>query len=288
MLGQAAPPTAPHFSANHLMPFDAFCLALAAAFLHALWNVLIAGRSDVQAATAAALVVAVVAFLPVALARWRVEGAAIPFIIASAALELVYFSLLAIAYQRAELSLVYPLTRGLAPVLVLLGSVVLLGLGTSPGEVAGVLVVGVGIVVVRGLRGRIDWITLGLTLVIAASIAAYTLVDRYGVRHANPLPYLELVLVVPTVAYAAFIGRRRVRTALTPRTAAAGLAMFGAYALVLAALRLASAASVAAVRESSIVIAVALAAAMLREPVGARRYAGAVLVAFGVVLIALS
>jgi drug/metabolite transporter (DMT)-like permease len=64
--------------------------------------------------------------------------------------------------------------------------------------------------------------------------------------------------------------------------------MFGAYALVLAALRLASATSVAAVRESSVVIAVALAALVLREPVGLMRVAGAVLVAAGVALIAVS
>jgi len=270
------------------MPFDAFALVLAAAFLHALWNVFIAGQRDVQAATAAALLVAMVAFLPVAVATWRVDRDAVPFIAASAALELAYFSVLAIAYERAALSLVYPLTRGLAPVLVLVASVALLGLGSNPGEVAGVLVVGLGIVLVRGVRGRADWPTLALTLLVAATIAAYTLVDRYGVRHANPLTYLELVLVVPTIAYTAIIGRRRTRVALMPRTAAAGLAMFGAYALVLAALRLASAASVAAVRESSVVIAVALAAVLLREPVGPRRFAGAVLVAAGVVLIALA
>ena len=270
------------------MPVDALALALAAAVLHALWNVLIAGARDVQGATAAALVVAGVAFAPAAIATWRLSGDAVPFVVASAALELVYFALLAIAYRRAELSVVYPLTRGLAPLLVLVASVALLGLASSPGEVTGVLVVMLGIVLVRGVRGRADRVTLGLTLAIAGAIAGYTLVDRYGVREANPLTYLELVLVVPAIAYAAFVGRRRARAALTVRTAAAGLAMFGAYALVLAALRLASAASVAAVRESSIVIAVALAAVVLREPVSRWRLAGAALVAAGVALIALS
>ena len=270
------------------MPVDALALALAAAALHALWNVLIAGEHDVQGATGAALVVAAAAFAPVAIATWRVESDAVPFIVGSAVLELVYFALLALAYRRAELSLVYPLTRGLAPVLVLIASVALLGLGSSPGEVAGVLVVGLGIVLVRGVRGRADWVTLGMTLAIAGAIAAYTLVDRYGVRHANPVTYLELVLVVPAIAYAGFVGRTRTRAALTQRTAAAGLAMFGAYALVLAALRLASAASVAAVRESSVVIAVGLAALVLGERVDRWRFAGAALVAAGVALIALS
>jgi len=270
------------------MPSGALLLVLTAATLHALWNVLVAGAPDIEAATAVALAVGVVVFAPVAAATWRVDGDAIPYIAVSAVLEAVYFGLLVAAYRRADLSLVYPLTRGLAPVFVLLASVVLLGIATSAGEVVVVAVVAVGIVLVRGVGGRGDGWTLGLIVAIAATIAGYTLVDRYGVRHASPLPYLELVLAVPAAIYAVRIGRRRLRAALTPRSASAGLASFGAYVLVLLALRLASAASVAAVRESSIVIAVGLAAILLREPVGKRRFVGAAMVAIGVAVIALA
>ena len=270
------------------MPVDALVLVLLAAGLHALWNVLVAGAPDIEASMAVALAVGVVAFAPVAAATWRVEGAAVPFIVVSAALELAYFGLLVRAYRRDDLSLVYPLTRGLAPVLVLIVSVAVLGSGTSIGEVVGVFVVCIGILLVRGLHGRADWAALALALTIAGAIAAYTLVDRSGVRHANPIAYLELVLVVPAVTYLLVVGSGRAHTALTARAAAAGLASFGAYVLVLAALRLASAASVAAVRESSVVIAVGLAALVLGERVTRERFAGAVLVAGGVALIALS
>jgi drug/metabolite transporter (DMT)-like permease len=270
------------------MPVDALALVVVAAGLHALWNVLVAGAPDIEASTAVALAIGVVAFAPVAAATWRVEGAALPFIAVSAGLELAYFALLVRAYRRDDLSLVYPLTRGMAPVLVLAVSVTLLRLGTTAGEVIGVAVVGLGIVLVRGVRGRADWATLGLTLAIAGTIAGYTLVDRSGVRHASPIAYLELVLAVPAVAFIFVVGRDRARTALTARAAAAGLAGFAAYALVLAALRLASAASVAAVRESSVVIAVGLAALVLGERVTRERLAGALLVAGGVALIALS
>ena len=240
------------------MPADALALALGAAVLHALWNLLLAGARDVEAATAAALPLAVIAFAPAAAATWRVEGAALPFILGSSALELVYFALLAAAYRRADLSVVYPLTRGLAPVLV------------------------------RGQRGVIGAVELALVLCIAACVAGYTLVDRYGVRHAATIPYLELVLLPGAILYPAVIGLRRVRDAVEVRSVAAALAMFGGYVLVLAALRLARAASVAAVRESSVVIAVGLARLVLREPVGWPRFAGAVLVAAGVATIALS
>jgi drug/metabolite transporter (DMT)-like permease len=270
------------------VPPEALGLALAAAFVHAGWNVLIARGEDVEAAAAAALPIGVLAFTPLAVALWRVEAEAVPFLLGSAALELAYIALLAAAYRRAEVSFVYPLTRGTAPVLVLLIGVVVLGFPTSAGEVAGVVLVGFGILVVRGARAQADGLALVLVAAIACCIAGYTLLDRYGVRHANPISYLVLVLAGPAVVYPLVVGRRRVRAALGMETVAAGVGMLGAYGLVLAALQLASAASVAAVRESSIVIAVVLAALVLREPVGARRLAGAVVVALGVVLIALA
>ena len=106
------------------MSSAALALALGAAILHAVWNLLLAGSRDVLAATAVALGSSLVVALPFAVATWGIEREAIPWLVASAALELVYFLTLTAAYQRAELSLVYPLARGGAPVLVLLGAVV--------------------------------------------------------------------------------------------------------------------------------------------------------------------
>src|SRR5437899_10499948 len=105
------------------MPLDALGLALAAAGLHALWNLILASAEDREGAAAAALPCAVLMFAPVAAATWRVSAAAWPFIVCSAALEIVYIVVLMRAYGRADLSLVYPVARGLAPVLVLAASV---------------------------------------------------------------------------------------------------------------------------------------------------------------------
>jgi drug/metabolite transporter (DMT)-like permease len=274
------------------MPADALLLALAAACLHAFWNLLIARARDVEAATAVVLALSVVLYAPVAVFTWDVDRAVIPFVVASAVLELAYVVLLAAAYRRAELSVVYPVARGAAPVLVLVVGVAVLGNGTSTGEVAGVLLVAGGVVVVRGLGGSTAGLGLVLGLAIACCIAGYTLVDSRGIRHADPFGYLELVMVVPAVAYLGAMlaakGRERVRRELGLSTVLAAAATFGAYALVLAALKLASAASVAAVRETSVVIAVALAAPVLRERVGRARLAGAVLVAGGVAVLSLA
>jgi drug/metabolite transporter (DMT)-like permease len=265
------------------VPALALALALAAALLHALWNVLLARAPDVGATTAVAVAVAVVAFAPFAAATWRMEASAVPYVAASSALQLTYFVLLAAAYRRAELSLVYPLARGLAPVLVLAVAVAALGAGTSPGQVAGVLLVAAGVLLVRGLRAEPARTGVLLGLAVASAIAGYTLVDNAGIEHADAVPYLELVLVGPAIVYLGVVGRDRARRALRPVTVAIGLASFGAYVLVLAALDLAPAAPVAAVRETSVVIATALAALVLRERVGPGRLAGAVLVAAGVV-----
>jgi drug/metabolite transporter (DMT)-like permease len=261
-------------------------LALAAAVLHALWNLLLARERDTEATTAVSLAVFVAALAPLAAASWRVEGAAVPYILGSGALELAYVALLAAAYRRFELSLVYPLARGLAPVLALVVVVALLGASPSGGEIGGVIAVAIGILLVRGVRGRGRGV--GLAVVIAAAIAGYTVVDRYGIRHANAAPYLLLVMLGPAAAYPLSVGRVRLRAAARPVAALIGVASAATYLLVLLALRLASAPSVSAVRETSVVIAVVLAALFLQEPVGQRRLAGAAIVVAGVALLALS
>jgi drug/metabolite transporter (DMT)-like permease len=273
------------------VPLSAFLLALAAAFVHATWNLLLARARDPEAATAAALVVSIVAFAPVAGVVWEVEADVWPYIVGSGGFELAYFALLAAAYRRAELSVVYPLARGLAPVLVLVFGIAVLGAGSSAGQAAGVCLVGAGVLLVRGLGGHPDRRGIVFGIAIAGCIAAYTLIDNGGIEHANAISYLELSMLFPTLAYAAGIvawkGLPAVRAELGPATVVAGLATFVAYALVLAALDLAPAAPVAAVRETSVVIATVGAALVLRERVTPTRLAGALLVAGGVALLGL-
>ena len=264
---------------------------LGAAALHALWNWLIADARDSHAATAVALATATLAFAPLAILTWELDTTAWPYVAASAALELAYFALLAAAYQRADLSFVYPIARGAAPVLVLAVSVVALGATVSPLAAAGVLAVTAGVLLVRGVGPAAARAGLGLALAVAACIAGYTLVDDEGVRHAAALSYFEAVLVITAPVYAAAVvlarGPAAVRAAVAPRTALAGLAMFAAYAATLAALEVAEAAPVAALRETSVVMATAAAALAARERVTTRRAAGAAVVVAGIAAIAL-
>lgn len=270
------------------MPLSALALALAAAALHALWNLLLARARDVEAATAAVFALAVVLYAPVAALTWEVDWEVLPYAAGSSGLELAYLVLLAAAYRRADLSVVYPVARGSAPVLVLIGAVAILGAPTSTMEIAGVVLVALGVLLVRGPKGGRG---VGIGVAIAACIASYTVVDSRGIEFANPLAYVELTIAVPAVVYLGAVLRAKgadaVRRELGPATVVAAAASLGAYALALAALEIASAASVAAVRETSIVIAVALAAPVLRERVGPGRLAGALVVVVGVALLSL-
>lgn len=271
------------------MPTSALLLALAAAFVHALWNILLARSPDIEAATAVALITAELVFAPVVAFTWSAEGSVWPFLVVTGVLQLVYFALLATAYRLVPLSVVYPIARGGAPVLVLVIGAVFLGRPASATQVVAVLLVVAGILLVRGFGGA-DPRGIAFGLAIATCIAGYTLVDKSGVRHAEPVTYLELSMIAPAVVYAAAVMRVKgvaaVRAAVGPSSLLAGVCTFGAYALVLAALQRAPAASVAAVRETSVVIAALLAGVVLKEHVPRTRLAGAVVVAAGIALLA--
>jgi len=289
---------------------------LSGAVVHAAWNLLLAGARDSEAAGAVALASGAAIFTPIALATWDIRAAAWPYIAVSALLELAYFVLLGRAYHRAELSLVYPIARGSAPVLVLVASAAL-GTALAAAQVVGVLAVAGGIVAIRGIRRGVHRADLALALGVGACIAAYTLVDKEGLKHAAPLPYLWVVNAAAAVVYLPLLAWARgsrlramaawarrgasrpagararlrsgfgvLRAAIAPRSIVAGVGVFGAYALTLAALQRAPAASVSALRETSVLFATAFAAVVLHERVTAARATGAVAVVAGVALIA--
>jgi drug/metabolite transporter (DMT)-like permease len=261
--------------------------------LHAGWNVLLAGSRDTAAATAGILIFGVALLAVPALLTGGVSSEAIPYIAGSAALELAYFVLLARAYDGGEVSVVYPIARGSAPVVVLVFGAIALSEHVPAGAIVGVLAIALGVLLVGLVDLRTEAGTqidlprrdLLFGLAIGLVIASYTLVDSEAVEHADPIAYLALVIAPGALVYP-FVAR--VRPDLSLRTALTAAATFGAFLMVLAAFRLAPAAPVAAVRETSVVIAAILAAVVLHEHVGPRRIAGAVLVVAGVAAIAYS
>jgi drug/metabolite transporter (DMT)-like permease len=258
--------------------------------VHASWNMLIARARDPQAATAVGGVAGAVLLLPFALATWDVGAAALPFAAASSALHVVYFALLALAYTRADLSVVYPLARGSAPVLVLVGAVLILGESPSWLQAVGVLAVATGVMLIRGLHGG-DRPGELLGLSVGVTIAAYTVIDKQGVDHAAALPYLLLLNAPASMIYCAWVARSRggdsLRRELRPLSVLAGAGMMGGYALTLGALQLGPASGVAAARETSILVATLFGALLLHERVGPMRALGAAAIVAGVAAVAL-
>lgn len=272
------------------MTAEAFGLVLLAALLHALWNMILARSGDTVATMCVAMLAGAVVVLPFAVLHWRVGSAAVPWIAVSSVLELAYFVLLARAYARAELSLVYPVARGLAPVFVLVGSVVVFGRSAGIVSAIGVVIVAVGVMLVRGIRSPAAWADVLLAVTIATLIAGYTLADQQGVAHADPVAYLLLVIGLPGLALAGWFATRaggmaRLRGAITPGPLVGGVAVSVAYGFVLMALGQASAPAVAATRETSIVMATVLAAVVLHERVERARWAGCMVVVAGIALV---
>ena len=274
-----------------------FALVAVAAVMHAAWNALLKGSEEPLELAARSLAASTALITPVIALAWLFSGrpglTVLGWLlaVASGVLEAAYFVSLSEAYRRGALSVVYPIARGSAPVLVLLISVIALGSSASAPAAIGVLVVAAGIVLVRGIGAAGRASDLALALSVGACIAGYTLVDKHGIVHGDPISYLEVVFAIVAAAYVVGVWRVRgalaLRAAVTPRSVLAGIGYFGAYALTLAALKLAPAASVAAVRESSVVMATGFLALTGREHVGARRLVGAVAVAGGIALISL-
>ena len=301
----------------------AIALVLVAAVLHAGWNVLLKTSSDTLWTAVRLQAIGTVILLPIGIVAWlandrpAVPEEAIGLALVSGVLETIYFICLSAAYRRGALSLVYPLARGSAPVLAVAIGILLLGEELLPLALAGVGCLLVGILLVaqpwRALQaaGREHRGAIGFALATGASIAAYSAVDRLGVRVTEPWIYGSILAVFATVflALTVVIGRRVgfLAPAPTPpektggsrawgpgarftRDAVAGVLALMAYLLVLAAYSIAPLAAVAPLRESGIVLAAAWGALRLGETVGGRqaatRIAAAGLVVVGAVLLA--
>jgi drug/metabolite transporter (DMT)-like permease len=276
-------------------------MALVAAVFHGTWNVLVKVSGDplttFRRATAMAAVVATLSLVP----AWLIFGrpaltpAATALCVVSSLLETTYLFLLSTAYRRGDLSAVYPIARGSAPLLSVCVGLLILGERLATAQLVGValLLLGILTVTVSQARGRA---TLP-ALMTGVAIAAYSSVDRVGVRLATPWLYawllftlmaIELPLAVRLVS--AFGLYRADEQALPPtwsQAAIIGAFFWAGYFLVLWALSLAPLAVVAPVREIAIVAVAVWGVWRLRERERAvMKVSGAVATLVGMALLA--
>jgi len=265
------------------VPPLALALVLLAALLHAGWNLLLHETDDRLAAATVAGLVAGVALLPAIILAppWQVW----PLIVLSALAECAYALCLTTAYRLGALSLVYPLARGTAPLLVTLGGWLLLAQPPTLWALvgAGALALGLAAVATAGKYGG-QGAALGFALLTGVTIATYATIDAAAVRHVNPVSYLGAVLGLQGIVLVGVMrgDLNRLRRAARPGMQIA-LGSIAAYLLVLLAFQRANAGPVATLREVSVLIGVLLA----REQKGWRVWLGAGLVALGAMLTAL-
>lgn len=221
----------------------------------------------------------------------RPDPACWPQLAASVAIHFVYFRALARAYAGGDLSVAYPLMRGVPPMIVGLLGIFFFGerLSAAAWAAIAVLVAGVMLLGWDGLRkGALRGNTARFVALQIAIIVAYTLIDGSGVRTSgNAFSYIAWMFVLTAVVMALAAGnsvRRLVREGPNACAIAAlgGLFTFGSYAVALWAMTRAPVALVAALRETSILFGAALGAWLLRERFGARRWVAVALILCGV------
>lgn len=288
--------------------------------LHVTWNVLLKTAGDPLRAAAVGMASAAAVICPTALVAWFAVGRpAVPtetivLSVVSGLLEAIYFAFLAAAYRRGDLSMVYPLARGTAPLLAVAIGVLVLREQLGPVGYLGVGALLVGLLSLqrpwRYLRasGREGGGAAGFAILTGIMIAAYSAVDRVGVRGTEPWIYAGLIWASGAAFLWAYLwfyrrqvaSRAAAQATMEPvadapfsnrRAAFGGLITLGAYLMILVAFSVAPLTAVAPLRESAIVLASGWGSFRLREaadrPDALRRIAAAALVVVGAIMLAL-
>lgn len=269
-------------------------LVLAAAGLHAGWNVLLKTSGDPLPTSTRALAASALLVTPGLLSVWFLTGhPSLPalgwlILVLSALAEAAYFVFLSRAYQAGDLSVVYPVARGTGPLVAVAAGLLILREHLGALELVGVVALLGGIWAVR--KPKLDAAVLP-ALVTGVFIGVYTTLDRVGVNLGSPWLYAGLLWGLMAVFLAALTRGRPLAPGAGENwrlSIAIGLMMATAYGFVLFALTVAPVAIVAPLRESAIVLVTAWGVWRMKEREGATiRIAGAVAIVAGIVLIAI-
>jgi drug/metabolite transporter (DMT)-like permease len=290
------------------VPPIVFGIVGVAAVIHATWNVIIKTSGDPLRTSGRAMAAGVAVALPFAVVAYLAIGSpgippqALGLAVVSGLIEVAYFVLLSAAYRRGDLSVVYPIARGTAPLFAVAAGVLILGERLSPLGALGVAALVAGILVIqrpwRALRtrsgGSVDRAVL-FALATGLSIASYSAVDSVGVKLVAPWIFAAILFPVGAiglVAWIRFVDRADVGAGADwARSAFAGVLSLVGYLLILFAYTIAPLTIVAPLRESAVVLVSGWGSFRLGEAVDRRdathRMAGALLVLVGAILVAL-
>ncbi len=267
-----------------------FLAVLAAAFLHAFWNALVKTGANKQTAMLMLTLGNAVCGAAVVVLRPWPAAEVWPWIVGSGLIHTAYQLFLAFAYEQGDLSRVYPIARGAAPMMVLAASAFFVIDPLDGAEAVGILVLGAGILLMaRGIftNGE-SRAMLPFALGSATATAGYSLVDGLGARvSGDPVAFVGWILIFAAIFYIPAILAMRGTATLVARRRAWGLGMvaagasYAAYAIVVWAMTVAPIALVTALRETSILFAVLIGWLVFGERMDRAKAAAALLIVGG-------
>jgi drug/metabolite transporter (DMT)-like permease len=285
----------------------ALVIVVVAALCHASWNFLAKKSKQKMAFIWWFLLIATIGYLPMFLYYWpqqTVSLAGWACIVATGILHALYFWFIGGAYERGDLSLVYPLSRGSGPLFVPILAVIFLQEQLSFAGIVGISLVILGIYFIhlksfsmdsfiepfRALRGSASvW-----ALCTGGTIAGYSLVDKVGVGLVNPPVYIYLMFLISLLLLSPYVlitqrAALKLEWLVNKRPVLIdGFLVLFTYLMILFAFRLSKVSYVVAAREVSIVFSAFLGIVWLKEKHASQKIAGAALIALGVVFIGLS
>ena len=270
-------------------------LVLLSALMHAGWNLLAKLGTDRLLAMAVLKIPNLLVALGILAYTGLPAPESWPYLMASSVVNCMYFYFLINAYN-GDLSLAYPVSRGLAPMLVLVLSAGVAGEIPTPAGIVGVVLICAAILALAARRGatHTHYATLLWAGAVGITIAAYTVIDGMGGRLAgNSAGYVAVLSMVTALAVCGTAFARRGLQVVTAfrrhwkHGIAGGTLMLLPYMIVVYAMTRAPMAQIAALRESSVIFAAILGVVFLREPFSSRRIIAAVVVAAGIALLAL-
>jgi phosphonate utilization associated putative membrane protein len=266
------------------------------ALLHASWNAMVKSSSDKALDTAVIHLTGSVISLPLLLVVGLPEARSWPYILASVVIHIGYYIALTGAYKHGELGLTYPLMRGTAPLLVALSAAMTVGESLSPMSWAGVLGVSCGVLALGLSRHAMDSPrAVAFALTNAVVIAVYTVVDALGARASgNALQYVVALFVLDGWPFALLVLHRRgfarawpYARNRAPLALVGASASLGSYGIALWAMTRAPVATVAALRETSVLFAALIGTWLLKEAFTVRRAVGTAAIVAGVMALRL-
>ena len=278
------------------MSLSVLGLVLLAALCHATWNAFVKASDDRLAGLASINLIGAASGLllmrfvqPPDAEGWLLLAASVP-------VHILYKFLLARSYGRGDLTQIYPVVRGVAPLMVFVIALILLRERMAAWEIGGMVAICSGVVLLaveRGRQAHLALKSLGLAALTGITIAVYTVIDGTGARHgATPFSFAAWLFFLDGALFAVAVHYWRGPKLWTTMRLSwlagliSGLVAVGSYCVFIWALSLGAMGTVAALRETSVLFAALIGTVVLRERLGPARVVAAASITLGIVLIA--